>query len=90
MRFGHDKIVRLLLEQRDIDIHSKMRFGRKGKKAKWVTPLEAAQEAGPESPIYRVFAERGLLPEKSSPAPVVPETCAMAHSDAPIPRPQGQ
>ena len=54
IRIGHDEIVRLLL-QPDIDITNKA--------------LEAAKAAGPESDVYCVFAERGLLQQESSAQP---------------------
>merc|ERR1712151_440095 len=63
IRFEHVEIARLLVEHPDIDLEQPMKT-----KKNWVTPVEAAKEGGPTSPIYRIFAERGLLPEA---APVV-------------------
>ena len=54
IRFGHDNIVRLLLQQPDIDITSKI--------------LEAAKASGPESLVYDVLAKRGLLPSPAQPS----------------------
>ena len=67
VRHGHHEILRLLLQQDGIDINSKMQ----SRKGIWTTPLEAAQAAGPSTPIYGVFAEQGLLPQESSPGSVV-------------------
>ena len=54
IHFGHEDIVRLLLQQPDIDITSKN--------------LKAAKASGPESVVYDVFAERGLLPSPAQPS----------------------
>ena len=67
VRHGHHEILRLLLQQDGIDINRKMQSC----KGTWTTPLEAAQDAGPGSPIYRVFAEQGLLPQKDAAVVVV-------------------
>ena len=54
IRLGNDNIVRLLLQQPDIDITSKI--------------LEAAKKSGTESVVYDVLAKRRLLPIPAQPS----------------------
>ena len=84
IRFGYDNIVRLLLQQPDIDITSKI--------------LEAAKASGPESLVYDVLAKRGLLPSpaqlqqqpKAVPKPQpAAKGCAQSSADEPLMRHTG-
>merc|ERR1712087_554638 len=75
IRFEHVEIARLLMDHPDIDVHQTMKGGKS-----WTTPVEAAKEGGPASPIYRMFQERGLLPSPAGGLPPPKASAATAET----------